>query len=333
MHAARWWFGFSSPAAGRDDAVPVGVGVVGEGHVEVARHVAQPRHRVRRGAVHADLAVPVERDEAEGRVELVVDDRQVEAVALGDRLPVREARAAQRVHPEPQPGAPDRVEVDHRRQVVDVGGDVVAPLDRGLLEGHAANAVQPLVEQPVGLALDPARDVGVGRPAVRRVVLEAAVAGRVVRRRDDDPVRQRPGRVAVVGEDRVRDHRRRRREVVGVDHHVDPVRREDLDDRAEGRLGERVRVAAEEQRALDPLLLAIAADRRADRDHVRLGERAVQRRAAVPGRAERHRLGGLALVVGGDQLADIDQVGRLGQPARLLVDRHRSVTMSRLSLM
>src|SRR4029078_949422 len=36
--------------------------------------------------------------------------------------------------------------------------------------------------------------------------------------------------------------------------------------------------------------------------------------------------GGLALVVGGDQLADIDQVGRLGQPARLLVDRHR-VTM------
>ena len=121
--------------------------------------------------------------------------------------------------------------------------------------------------------------------------------------------------------------------VVGVDHDVDAVRREHLDDRAERRLGERVRVAAEEQRALDPLLLAIAADRGADRDDVRLGEGAVERRPAVPGRAERHRLGGLALVVGGDQLADVDQVGRLGQPARLLVDRHRSVTMGRLSLM
>ena len=50
-----------------------------------------------------------------------------------------------------------------------------------------------------------------------------------------------------------------------------------------------MRVAAEEQRPVDPLLLAVAADRGADRDDVRLGEAAVERRAAVPGGAERHR--------------------------------------------
>ena len=175
-------------------------------------------------------------------------------MALRDRLPVGQTGAAQRVHAEPQPGAADRVEVDDGRQVVDVGGDVVAPRDAGLLVGHAGNVAEPLLEQPVRLALDPARDVGVGRPAVRRVVFEAAVAGRVVRRRHDDPVRRRAAAVAVVGQDRMRDDRRGRGEVVGVDHHVDAVRREHLDDRAKGRLGERVRVAAEEERAVDALL-------------------------------------------------------------------------------
>ena len=43
-------------------------------------------------------------------------------------------------------------------------------------------------EQLVRALLNPARDVGVGGTAVRRVVLEPAVLGRVVRGRDDDPV-------------------------------------------------------------------------------------------------------------------------------------------------
>ncbi len=53
-------------------------------------------------------------------------------------------------------------------------------------------------EQLVGPVRDPPGDVGVGRAAVGRVVLEAAVAGRVVRRRDDDAVGQaRPVRPAL----------------------------------------------------------------------------------------------------------------------------------------
>ena len=52
-------------------------------------------------------------------------------------------------------------------------------------EGEPA---QPRPEQLVRGVLDLPRDVGVGRAAVRRVVLEAAAFGRVVRRRDHDPV-------------------------------------------------------------------------------------------------------------------------------------------------
>ena len=120
--------GVQQPGARRDDPVAVGVGVVGEGDVELVGEIAQLGHRVRRRAVHADLAVPVERHEAEGRVDLVVGDRQVQAVALGDRRPVGDARAAERVDAEAQPAVADRREVDDGGQVVDVGRDVVVAM-------------------------------------------------------------------------------------------------------------------------------------------------------------------------------------------------------------
>ena len=210
-------------------------------------------------------------------------------------------------------------------EVVDVGRDVVAAGDRGVVERDARDAVQALLEQPVGLALDPAGHVGVGRPAVRRVVLEAAVAGRVVRRRDHDPVRGgrvRPAAAAVVGEDRVRDRRRRRVAAVLVDHDVDAVAREHLDDRAERRLRQRVRVAAEVQRPARALLGSVAAHRRADRDDVGLGERAVERRPAMSRRAERDRRGRGLLAVGREQRIDVDEVGGLGEGPRTIGDRH-----------
>ena len=45
----------------RDDPVAVGVRVAGDRDVEAVAQLEQPRHHVRRGAVHADLAVVVER--------------------------------------------------------------------------------------------------------------------------------------------------------------------------------------------------------------------------------------------------------------------------------
>ena len=133
-------------------------------------------------------------------------------MALGDRHPVVGAGAAQRVDAEragPTPRIASRSIT--ACEVADVrarGSRAARPSARRSARLHA---VEPGVEQRVRLALDPAGDVGVGRPAVRRVVLEAAVAGRVVRRRDDDPVGGAAAAAAVVGEDRVRDHRRRRR--------------------------------------------------------------------------------------------------------------------------
>ena len=72
-----------------DHAVSVGVGVVAQCDVELVAQGDQAGHRMRRRRVHPDLAVPVGGHEPELRVDLVVRDRQVQVVALGDGAPVR----------------------------------------------------------------------------------------------------------------------------------------------------------------------------------------------------------------------------------------------------
>ena len=79
------------------------------------------------------------------------------------------------------------------------------------------------------------RHVGIGGAAVGRVVLEAAVLGRIVRRRDDDAVGEVLLAAAVVDEDGSRDDRRRRDAVVALDDGLHAVGRQDLQRRALGR--------------------------------------------------------------------------------------------------
>jgi len=80
----------------------------------------------------------------------------------------------------------------------------------------------------VGGALDCTGDVGIRRTAVRRVIFEPAILGRIVRRRDHDAIGQAILTALVVAEDRMRDRRRRRVAVLRVDHHLDTVGGEHL---------------------------------------------------------------------------------------------------------
>jgi hypothetical protein len=123
-----------------------------------------------------------------------------------------------------------------------------------------------------------------------------------------------------MAEDRVRDHRGRRAAVGVVDDHLRAPAGQHLDDRAESRLRQGVRVAAEEQRPVDPLRLAVAADGLGDRDHVGLVEGARRRAAAVAGGAERDALlgdrgVGPLVVVGAQERVDVDQRRRIGKAA------------------
>ena len=68
------------PRAARHDAVAVVIGIAGQGEIEVVFQLDQARHGVGRGAIHADLAIPIDAHEAEGGVGVIVHDGQLEPI-------------------------------------------------------------------------------------------------------------------------------------------------------------------------------------------------------------------------------------------------------------
>ena len=188
------------------------------------------------------------------------------------------------------------------------------------LIGDALDVSQALFQQPVGRAFDCRGDVGIRRAAIGRIIFEAAILRRIVRRRDDDAIGAAFAPVLVGGEDGVGDHRRRRVTVVRIDHHLDVIGREHLDRARQRRLRQRMRVDSDEQRTVDAAGAAMIANRLADRQDMCLVERVVEGGAAMAGSAKRHSLRdhcriGLARKVSGDQTRDIRQHRRFGDLA------------------
>src|SRR5690606_36918421 len=183
---------------------------------------------------------------------------------------------------------------EHVGQRVDVGAEeVVAAGGLGGQRprvGDAADLLEPVGDQRVGAVLDPGGGLGVGRAAVRRVVLETAVTGRVVRGGHHHAVGQTGGAAPVVGEDRQGDRGGRGVAVAGVEHDAYAVGGEHLDRRDPGGLGERVGVDAQEQRAVHALGGAVFADGLAGGQDVILVEGGGERASPVSRGAERHPL-------------------------------------------
>ena len=134
--------------------------------------------------------------------------------------------------------------------------------------------------------LDEAGHIDIRRAAIGRIVFEAAFVGRIVRRTNDDPVRQAGFAAAIVGKDRMRNHGRRRISAVRVDHRLDAVGGKDFKSAGESGLGQRMRVHAQEQRPVDASVAAIEAHRLRDRQDVRFIEGGREGGAAMPRCAE-----------------------------------------------
>lgn len=164
----------------------------------------------------------------------------------------------------------------------------------------------------VGPLLDPAGRLGPGRAAVRRVVLESAVARRVVRRSDHYAVGEPRGTAPVVGEDGVRHRRGGGVAVGGVDQHRHVIGGEHLDRGDPCGLGQRMGVGSEEQRTVRALLRPVLADGLTGRSDVVLVERRGRRRPAVTRGAERHPLVRLGRI-GMQRVIRRHQPGHIGQ--------------------
>src|SRR5215468_11883259 len=103
--------------AAAHDSVPVSIGVAGKGDVESFPKSDHSRHRIHRRRIHADLTIPVDAHEAEGRIDEVIHDLEVEPVAIADGIPVSHAGTAQRIHPDSNLALADGLEIDHRLEI------------------------------------------------------------------------------------------------------------------------------------------------------------------------------------------------------------------------
>ena len=142
----------------------------------------------------------------------------------------------------------------------------------------------------VGAVLDKRGGFAVGRSAVRRIVFETAILGRIVRGRDDDAVRQASFPAAVVVQNGVRNGGCGRVLTLGREHHGYGVGGQHFQRTGERRLGQRMRVDAEEKRPADPVLAPVLANGLRDREDVPLVEGHVERGAAMSRGSERYAL-------------------------------------------
>ena len=236
----------------------------------------------------------IHRHEAELRINFGVHHGEVQAVTLLHRLPVLQRSAAQRINADAYACRANRVQVNHLAERIHIGRDEivevrVAGLDRRFV-GLPANVLVAATQEFVCPSLHPVGDVRVRRAAVGRIIFEPAILRRIVRWRDDESVAESVLAPAIVGEDRVGDGRGGRKTIVALDKCFHAVGREDFERGALRGRGRGVRILAHEQRPADAFALAVFADGLRDRENVRLGERAVERRAAMPARAKADEL-------------------------------------------
>ena len=99
----------------------VKIDVITKGDIKIILQRHKARHRVGRGAVHADLTVSIQGHEGEGWVNALVDHLKVEPVHLRHGFPIGNTRATQRIDADVDARIGDRLQVDHVDQILDVG--------------------------------------------------------------------------------------------------------------------------------------------------------------------------------------------------------------------
>ena len=123
------------PCAFRHDPMPIVVCVTGESDVKTVFQLDQSCHRIGRRGIHADFAIPVDCHEAEGRIDIGVDNCEIQLVTIGDLLPVVNARASQWIDAHADLRFAEELQIDHILQIADVSQAVVVSMRRWGFEG------------------------------------------------------------------------------------------------------------------------------------------------------------------------------------------------------
>ena len=114
----------------RDDTVPVVVGIAGESNLKAVLDVDQALHCVRRGRIHANLSIPVERHESEPGIHRLAHHGEIQFVVFCDRRPVMNAGPAQGIDTHADFCITNRFHIDHGPEISHVSGKIVVAVRR-----------------------------------------------------------------------------------------------------------------------------------------------------------------------------------------------------------
>ena len=294
----------------------VRVHVIGKGNIEAVFQCHQRGHGVGAGAIHAYLAVVVQGHKGKGRVHVGVDDIHAQPVNLVDFLVNSDAGATQGVNTDLQPGGPDCLHVDDSCQCLHVGRHIVEVANKLALQRRLVvqfdHIAQSVSQNVVGALLDTRGYIHIRRSAVGRVVLEAAVLGRIVRGADYDAVRLLAV-LPVVGQHREGDQWRGCEAVICCDQGRYAVTGQHLDGIFLGGGGQGMGVLANENRAVDARFPPVFTYRLGDGQDVMPVEAPGEGAAAVAGGAKADALCA-DLRVRGKFMIGLYQGGNVRQP-------------------
>ncbi|MNV12173.1 hypothetical protein D3C71_1027660 [compost metagenome] len=313
-----------------DDTVTVVVGVVSKRQIELVTQGQQTGHRTLGGAVHTDGAVFVEVHKAEGLINLIVNDGQIQLVEFGNALPVFDTGAAERVHAQLQARFLNRGDIN----------DIGQPFDKRLNQIHffhmtgshrgiqrnTFNAFQTVSQQRVGAVFDDFGDVGISRATVWRIVFDTTIFWRIVRRSDDDTVSLRAA-FFVVHQNGVRDRRRWGIAVVFLHDNVNAVRGQHFQHRNECRFGQRMSVFTDIARTGHTIFGAFFRDGLGNGQNMRFVKAVARRAATVARRPKLHCVFcvthfWLQYIVLSGKLSDVNQIALLCRLTRTIVICH-----------
>lgn len=167
--------------------------VVSKRQIELITQCQQARHRTLGGAVHTDRTVFIEVHKAEGLIDLIVNDGQVEVVILANALPVFDTGTAADQRPASGPLSESPPYQRYRPALPQTAApDPALSHDRmpSLRRGDTLHAFQAISQQCVGSVFHHFSDVGISRATIWRIVLDTTIFRRVMGRCNHDTVCQ-----------------------------------------------------------------------------------------------------------------------------------------------
>ena len=114
--------------ASGDDAMPIMVRITSERDVVTVLQTDQALHGIARRRIHANFPVPIERHEAEGWIDNIIHHVEIEPVIIGNRAPVVNSCAAERVDSHADIRVAYGIYIDYIMKVLHISVEKVMPM-------------------------------------------------------------------------------------------------------------------------------------------------------------------------------------------------------------